>query len=306
MSIARQFAKKLIERSGLEVHRRSGGLFGVAPAPQWKPEKSPWTPGYETAKDRLITKTLADPALVSSFRAGSELPKGHGIGIDERCVEYPWALSRLEIGAQRILDAGSVLNHEILVDSPLLRDRALHILTLAPESNCFWSRGISYIYASLLDIPTRNDYYDAVVCLSTLEHVGFDNFVFTGSHEPARPDEFLLAMREVRRVLKPGGVLLLSVPFGARQDFGAFRQFDLGLVTAAIDAFAPAREVRQRFYRYTVDGWNLSTAAACGDSRYVDWVAEAWQGKPWPEPRRVESDFAAAARAVACVEFVKG
>jgi SAM-dependent methyltransferase len=306
MSIARQLVKKLIERSGLEVHRRSGGLFGVAREPEWKLHNGPWAPGYDTAKARLIATTLADPTLLTCFRVGGELPDDHGIGIDERCVEYPWALSRLHPSAERILDAGSVLNHEMLVVSPVLRDKTLHILTLAPERRCFWSRGISYVFGNLVDIPMRDNYYDAIVCLSTLEHVGFDNFGYTGKHESARPDEFLLAMKEFRRVLKPGGVLLLSVPFGARQDFEAFQQFDIGLVSAAINAFGPAREIVQRFYRYSDRGWTLSTAVDCAESRYVDWVGEVWGGKPWPEPKHVEGDFAAAARAVACIELVKG
>jgi SAM-dependent methyltransferase len=50
---------------------------------------------------------------------------------------------------------------------------------------------------SLSAIPLRDMSYDAVVCNAVLEHV-------------ARHD---MVLRELRRVLKPGGHLILSVPF---------------------------------------------------------------------------------------------
>ena len=36
----------------------------------------------------------------------------------------------------------------------------------------------------------------------------------------------------MRRVLKPGGTLLLTVPCGAGRDYGVFQQFDEGLLFA--------------------------------------------------------------------------
>jgi hypothetical protein len=305
MSAARQFAKKLLQTSGLEVRRLPHGWLGSRPEPEWKPQLGPWIGGYERAKQQFVAAVLANADTMQRFRAGVDLPDRYGIGLDERCIEYSWALSRLEPDAKEILDAGSVLNNHAMVECPPIQGRNLHILTLAPEANCFWSKGISYLYASLLDTPIRDDQYDAIICISTLEHIGFDNFVFTGQHDPARPDDYLTAMREMRRILKPGGSLLLTVPFGMRQNFGAFRQLDLTLLTGAVDAFGPTRKVLQSFYQYTSAGWRLSSAADCSDCRYVDWVAEAWQGKPWPEPRPVELDFAAAARAVACVQLIK-
>jgi SAM-dependent methyltransferase len=50
--------------------------------------------------------------------------------------------------------------------------------------------------------------YDVVISCSTLEHVGFDE-------EMKDPDGFVKAVENIKKnILKPGGVLFLSVPLG--------------------------------------------------------------------------------------------
>src|SRR3954452_702969 len=56
-----------------------------------------------------------------------------------------------------------------------------HIVTLAPEAAAYWSRGISYVYGDLRDLPYRDGYFDTVVCISAVEHVGMDNSVYGDS-----------------------------------------------------------------------------------------------------------------------------
>lgn len=106
----------------------------------------PWSAGYDIYKSRFITQTLADETLLARFRHGESLPSGYGVGIGERCVEYPWLLSHLRSGPECILDAGSTLNHAFMLDHSLFQGKKLHIPTLAPESDCFWYKGVSYLY----------------------------------------------------------------------------------------------------------------------------------------------------------------
>lgn len=91
-------------------------------------------------------------------------------------------------------------------------NHSLHVLHIAPEA-CFIKRfekihGDSYITADIesplakvkMDIhkiPFRDNSFDAVLCNHVLEHVKDD----------------ILAMNEIRRVLKPGGFAILQVPF---------------------------------------------------------------------------------------------
>jgi SAM-dependent methyltransferase len=120
----------------------------------------------------------------------------------------------------RVLDAGSALNHEHVLDRLLPEVESLTIVTLEPEAVTFTERKISYVYDDFRDLPFRDGHFDGVVSISTLEHVGMDNHSY-GSRASAsdNPDaELALAIAELRRVLKPGGDLLVSVPFGGYED----------------------------------------------------------------------------------------
>lgn len=272
----------------------------------------PWTAGYDVYKTQFLTRVLHDEMLCSCFAKGRSLPEGYGIGVDERCVEYPWLLSRLPSGPGRLLDAGSTLNYDFVLEHPALGQKKLHIVTLAPERYNYWSRGISYFYEDLRDIPTRDDYYDAVVCLSTLEHVGFDNTLYTGratGNEVAleeRPRDFLRVMDELRRVLKRGGKAFITVPFGKYQRLGWFQQFDLPTLSAALGAFGRTAAMRSTFYRYTEAGWVVATAESCAECEYVGWASDAQRYRKHAEAHPAAPDRAAAARAVACLELWKG
>ena len=79
----------------------------------------------------------------------------------------------------------------------------------------------------------------------------------------------------MRRVLRPGGRLLLSVPFGEYRNWGAFQQFDVQLLNEAMDAFRPVCH-ENRFYRYTPDGWQAAPSAECTGSRYSEFALGQW------------------------------
>jgi SAM-dependent methyltransferase len=292
------FEVKRIGRPHLHLHR--GRAYD-------RRGRIPWSPGYTEARDQFIREVLDDPARLNVFRERSRLPESFGVGFDERCVEYPWLLSQLDAEPETVLDAGSTLNQVFIVDQPLFQRKKLHILTLGPEDDCFWHKGISYLYDDLRDVPIRDDYYDTIVCLSTLEHVGCDNSFYKKdeSGREQRLDDFLLAMQSLRRVLKPGGSLFFSVPFGVYRHFGTFQQFDRELLSRAIAAFGKALELAQTFYRYDGNGWQTASARDCAECEYVGWVADVWQRRRWPKPLPVEDDRAAAARAVACVSLTK-
>jgi SAM-dependent methyltransferase len=265
----------------------------------------PWSRAYLLRRERVVGEALADGAVTAAFRNGRPLPAGYGVAMDERCVEYPWLLSHLDPRPERLLDAGSALNHEFILEQSVFRGKKLDILTLAPERVAFWQRGISYLYADLRDIPTKNAYYDCIVCLSTLEHVGYDNRMFTGKSDDNEncPEDFMVALREFRRILRPGGMVYLTVPFGVARVHGTFQQFDKHLLGRAVEAFGAKGRTNETFYRYAEAGWQLAQAEDCAECEYVAWVARPRE--EWPDPLPVEPDHAVAARAVACVQMSK-
>lgn len=278
--------------------------YGNKFARSYKPGRRPWTRAYFTNRQRLIEKTLGDPEMMALFRAKIPLPAGYGFSVDERCVEIPWALAMLNIGEERVLDAGSSLNTEFVLNYPHLTQKELHIITLVPEASAFWKRGISYIFRDLRNIPYRNDYFDKIYCISTLEHIGFDNQRFSGLsiHSEHNPDSYQQALSEFRRVLKSEGKLLLTVPYGRYQDFGTFQQFNRTRIRTIIDSFNPSC-VSETYYLYTMTGWNLTDESSCSNAEYVNWIMVPSADRPSNFP--IQSDLAVAARAVACLELIK-
>ncbi len=171
---------------------------------------------YKQAREQLVCESLSNRSLVDSFPRDEKLAVGFGMGLDERCGEYPWLLANLQAKAERMLHARSTLNHGVIVEHPLFVRKKLHIPTLAPEGNCLWHKGDPYLYDDVRYIAIDEDYYDSVACLSGLEHVGCDNALLTQNRAQRehRPEHFVRAMQEFRPVLRPGGTLLLTVPGG--------------------------------------------------------------------------------------------
>jgi len=83
------------------------------------------------------------------------------------------------------------------------------------------------------------------------------------------------AVRELARVLRSGGRLLVTVPYGEREDHGRFRQFDHADVDRLLEVAQP-RAAETVVYRYSHRGWALSDLDEASNARYrSDFGAEA-------------------------------
>jgi hypothetical protein len=238
------------------------------PPPYAVPD-GPEDPAYGRARRRTVEDALDDTALLARFRGGAPLPAGFGRGLDERVVEYPWLMAHQNGGPA--LDAGSVLNHDFVLDRFAPALTPLHIATLRPEGVAFPERGISYVYADLRDLPLRDDRFATVISASTLEHVGMDNSLYGGRADRAPdPDrELQRALSELLRVAS--GAILVTVPCGTAQDHGWFRQLD----RAAVEAVAERLNGTVTVYASTEGGWQLTDLAAVADARYGEGVPGA-------------------------------
>jgi SAM-dependent methyltransferase len=252
----------------------------------------PWKTGYIEYKNDEIARVLRE----GSF-CGNQLSPGYGFRLDERVIEYPWLFSRLPMHEGQVLDAGSTLNFEFLLDQPALRQKKIHICTLAPEPRCLWRRGVSYIYEDLRRLPYRDDLFDWIVCLSTIEHVGMDNALYTGdgqNREESRPNDYLVALAELKRVLKPGGTVYITAPFGKAANHRWFQVFDYEMVQRLIRNFNGSN-AKEDYFQYLPEGWRKCAPGDAATATIFD-IHSA---------RGYDADFAAAARAVFCLEMNK-
>jgi hypothetical protein len=256
----------------------------------------PWSDGYKPYRLTILKHAITSPEILDIFRCKEKLPPEWGYGIDERIVEYPWLLSRLDKRKGVLLDAGSTLNFSYLLDHSVLSDKTILIMTLAPEH--FEKRAnVSYLFGDLRDMLIRDQSCDWIVCISTLEHIGMDNTqIYTKDNRfrESNSQSYTLALREMMRVLKPKGHLYITVPFGKYQDLGWLQQFDIAGIRHVKDSIEMTC-IEEIYFHYTIEGWKLSGPDSCREAEYFD-VHSA------PGPA---SDRASAARAVACLEFVK-
>jgi SAM-dependent methyltransferase len=302
----RSLIKRLFELAGLDVRRAAGPRTIRRELQAYLDSRVPWSPGYLHYREQTIRGVLDSPDLLSRFRTHDPLPAELGVGVDERTVEYPWYFAHCSPAPGPRLDAGSTLNHRFLVTRPEFHPSDWTFLTLAPEAECHWTLGASYMFADLRSLPFRDDYFVEIACLSTIEHVGLDNEGYTGkavSAESRRLD-FLTALDELRRVLRPGGRLLLTVPFGRYQNFGWSQQFDAALLDQLTDRFAPTK-ADFTFFRYSADGWRLASRAECADAEYARYALSLHRPPSERLDARSDADGAAAARAVACAILEK-
>jgi len=124
--------------------------------------RPPWSLGYYTRKKSCIEAAIDGAAV----RMGQALPESFGIAIDERVVEYPWLFDQLRRGDStlgRMLDAGSTLNHEFILDRDPLRKADLTIMTLAPEKRCYWYKGYSYVFGDFRNTEFKDASFDTII-----------------------------------------------------------------------------------------------------------------------------------------------
>src|SRR5208337_3431860 len=102
------------------------------------------------------------------------------------------------------------------------------------------------------------------------------------------------AIKEFYRILKPGGILYLTLPFGKKQNLLWLQLFDGLMIDEIISTFNPS-SVIENYFKYQPDGWETSSRELSKDATYFDIHQKS----------EYDSDFAAAARGIVCLEMKK-
>jgi SAM-dependent methyltransferase len=79
--------------------------------------------------------------------------------------------------------------------------------------------GLETLKGDLHSLPFQDNSVESISCMHTIEHVGLGRY-----GDPIDPDGDLKAIKELKRVVKPGGSLLIVVPIGKPKiEFNAHR-----------------------------------------------------------------------------------
>ena len=236
--------------------------------------RKPWSFGYWEARNMEIERLINDEKIISKFADDKELIKGYGKNFDERVIEYPWLISKIKNNDNYILDAGSILNFPFVINNHKLTGKRVMIANLNPEHYCFYKTSVSYVYSDYADIRHtcfKDNLFDVIVCSSVLEHVGMDNtYIYSDESKfnEKRTEDYLLVIDELHRLLKQGGRLLLTFPFGRYENLGWLQQFDINNVKKIIKRFGGKSNLY--FYKYTKNGWTRSNEKESDECLYFD------------------------------------
>lgn len=141
-----------------------------------------------------------------------------GQPISERIVENPWVLENLDLQRGRVLEVGccySYLSHKLI---------SLGFDVYGVDTSPFPQRSpkLKFYQADVRRMPFPDNFFDRIVVVSTLEHIGLGYF-----GDPSYEDGDFAAIKELRRVLKDDGKLLVTLPIARKQAlFESLRVYD--------------------------------------------------------------------------------
>jgi len=169
------------------------------------------------------------------------------VHINERIVEHPWVFANLGIREGRVLDVGCCWS-----------SLSIELACLGYE---VWGIDISlyglkhpnfkFVREDICETSLPKEYFDRVLAVSTIEHLGLGHF-----GDPKGTSRDKMAMDRIHILLKPGGKLLLTVPFGRSKELSWFRVYDSESLHKLVCAF----EVESKeFYVLKKDGWTRTT-----------------------------------------------
>jgi len=128
----------------------------------------------------------------------------------DRCIEYAFVVRNL-VGLdkkryKRVLDVGCLASPLTTIVKEI--GFVVDGIDLLPSPYVY--EGINYIQADFLSADFKDSLYDVVILCSTVEHIGLEGRY--GS--PSIKDGDIKALEKVKQVLKSGGILVLTVPYG--------------------------------------------------------------------------------------------
>jgi O-antigen chain-terminating methyltransferase len=175
------------------------------------------------------------------------------VGLSERVVEIPWVLSRYR-GEEDVLDIGTSNAPDVYLSS-LTRLNIPNLVGL--DLSGVSVAKVEVVRGDMTQMPFGHRAFGLILCISTLEHCGKDNTQYGVSSGTATGDA-VTALAEMARTLKPGGRLILTLPYGRYEDLGSFIQYDQASWERLI-ATSTLTVVEREIFEYSSEGWHVAS-----------------------------------------------
>jgi len=152
-----------------------------------------------------------------------ELPcQPFGMGDSERCIEIPWSISCYN-GEERVLDVGYANAEDRYIKELLsLNIPELYGLDVVGKK----IDGIIPVKGDIRRTGFPDNFFNLILCISTIEHIGRDNSIYFAGYRDKDAMGDFNALKEMCRITKKGGRIVLTVPYGRFHDYGWFTHYD--------------------------------------------------------------------------------
>lgn len=131
---------------------------------------------------------------------------GEEIHITSRIIEPPLIFRNLKLINGKILDVGCCGSRLVIE----LASLGYEVYGVDQKDYSLSHPNFHFIKADIMKMPFPDNFFDCITTISTIEHIGFgvygDPIIEKGGDKKA--------LTEMKRVLKKGGSMLITVPYG--------------------------------------------------------------------------------------------
>lgn len=199
---------------------------------------------------------LSDNILLWKLR--NRAPK-----VFDRDLEYPWMLKNINIRKGKLLDVGSTIGG-MLYDL-LPKDIEINTININTQR---YIQNIHQYTGDIRNTDIKDETFDIITCISTLEHIGVEGRYNVKND----PDGDIKAMKEMHRLLKKNGRLILTVPYGARNVLPINRLYNNERIKKLFHGY---KVVKEEYLKYN-SKYGIWLNVSEQEAAKTDWLIERW------------------------------
>lgn len=184
----------------------------------------------------------------------------------DRAIEYPWALKHVDITQGNFLDVGSTVG--TMFRDHLADNVEVYIINQETEQRFKDVKGVNAITGDIRNTQFETNKFDVITCISTIEHIGVEGRY----HVKADPLGDKNAMNEMLRILKPGGKLLLTVPYGAKDMLPINKLYNKSRIKDITKGY---NIISSEYQKYD-ERFHIWSEVKEEEAAKVDWLKERW------------------------------
>jgi len=173
--------------------------------------------------------------------------KAEKIKIGERIVEIPFLYNNLDFNlSQKILDLGCVGSKISLQ----LASIGYNVVGIDFRPFIFKHKNLKFIQGNFFNIDLPIESFDCVICISVIEHIGLPAYNIKPFEQGDKK-----AIEKIYTLLKKGGKLILTVPFGK----AIVNQFERNYDQKSLNQLIKMFKIDEfEIYERSKSGWILS------------------------------------------------